>query len=81
MAQARPKIPDELNSLPNDKWEYIIDNYIKNEIDRQIAKMYYLDGIPQADIGAEVGYSRSAIKNKLPKLIKIIEKYQKVTKG
>ena len=42
--------------------------------------MYYLDGIPQSDIGAEVGYSRSAIKNKLPKLIKIIEKYQKVTK-
>lgn len=80
MAQARPKIPDELISLPNDKWEYIIDNYIKSEIDRTIAKMYYLDGIPQADIGAEVGYSRSAIKNKLPKLIKIIEKYQKVTK-
>ena len=46
---------------------------------RQIAKMYYLDGIPQADIGAEVGYSRSAIKKKLPKLLSIIEKYQNVT--
>ncbi|MBR2245656.1 MAG: hypothetical protein IKN65_00730 [Clostridia bacterium] len=79
MAQARPNITDELKSLPNDKWEYIIDNYIKNEIDRQIAKMYYLDGIPQADIGAEVGYSRSAIKKKLPKILNIIEKYQKVT--
>ena len=80
MAQARPRITEELESLPNDKWEYIIDNYIKNEIDRIIAKMYYLDGIPQADIGAEVGYSRSAIKKKLPKLLNIIEKYQKVTK-
>lgn len=79
MAQARPKITDELQSLPNNKWEYIIDNYIKNETDRQIAKMYYLDGIPQADIGAEVGYSRSAIKKKLPKLLSIIEKYQNVT--
>lgn len=79
MAQARPNITDELKSLPNDKWEYIIDNYIKNEIDRQIARMYYLDGIPQADIGAEVGYSRSAIKKKLPKILNIIEKYQKVT--
>lgn len=79
MAQARPKIKDELKSLPNDKWEYIIDNYIKSEIDRKIAKMYYLDGIPQADIGAEVGYSRSAIKKKLPKLIGIIEKYQNIT--
>lgn len=79
MAQARPNITDELKSLPNDKWEYIIDNYIKNEIDRQIAKMYYLDGIPQTDIGVEVGYSRSAIKKKLPKILNIIEKYQKVT--
>lgn len=79
MAQARPKITDELQSLPNNKWEYIIDNYIKNETDRQIAKMYYLDGIPQADIGAEVGYSRSAIKKKLPKLLNTIEKYQNVT--
>ena len=79
MAQARPKITDELRSLPNSKWEYIIDNYIKSEIDRQIAKMYYLDGIPQADIGAEVGYSRSAIKKKLPKLLNTIEKYQNVT--
>ena len=80
MAQARPKIPKDLLSIPNNKWEYIIDNYIKNDIDRQIAKMYYLDGIPQADIGAEVGYSRSAIKKKLPKILNIIEKYHKETK-
>ena len=79
MAQARPKIPDELKSLPNNKWNYIIDNYIKNETDRQIAKMYYLNGICQEDIGAELGYSRSTIKKKLPKLLNIIEKYQKVT--
>lgn len=80
MAQARPNINDNLKSLSNSEWEYIIDNYIKSEIDRKIAKMYYLDGIPQADIGAEVGYSRSAIKKKLPKLLNIIEKYHKVTK-
>ena len=80
MAKARPNITDELKSLPNNKWEYIIDNYIKDEKERQIAKMYYLDGIPQVDIGEELGYSRSAIKKKLPKLLNIIEKYQKVTK-
>jgi len=77
MTQARPKISDELKDLPNDKWEYIINNYIKSEIDRKIAKMYYLQGIPQQDIAEEVGYSRSAIKRKLPKILNIIEKYQK----
>lgn len=77
MAQARPKVPDELNKLSNPEWERIIDNYIKSDIDRAIAKMYYLDGICQADIGAELGYSRSTIKRRLPKILNIIEKYQK----
>ena len=77
MTQARPKLTTELKELPNDKWEYIIDNYIKSEIDRTIAKMYYLKGIPQQDIGIEVGYSRSTIKKRLPKILNIIEKYQK----
>lgn len=77
MTQARPKLTAELKELPNDKWEYIIDNYIKSDIDRKIAKMYYLQGIPQIEIGIEVGYSRSTIKKRLPKLLNIIEKYQK----
>lgn len=77
MAQSRPRIPDELNSLPNTTWEYIIDNYIKNEIDRKIARLYYLQGWTQVDVGAEVGYSQSSIKRKLPKLLNIIEKHSK----
>lgn len=77
MAQARPKVPDELATLPNNKWEQIIDNYIKSEDDRTMAKMYYLDGITQAEIAAELNYSRSTIKRRLPKILNIIEKYQK----
>lgn len=77
MAQSRPKLTDELYSLPNDKWEYIIDNYIKDEVERKIAKLYYLQGMTQVDVGAEVGYSQSSIKRKLPKIIKIIEKNSK----
>ena len=75
MAQARPKIPDELNSLPNERWNYIIDNYIKSEIDRKIAKLYYLQGWTQIDVAVEVGYSQSSIKRRLPKLLNIIEKH------
>ena len=77
MASARPQVDDELFSLSNADWEYIIDNYIKNEEDRTIAKMYYLDGIPQAEIGAELGYARSTIRDRLKKSIKIIEKNAK----
>jgi len=77
MATARPQVNDDLLALPNTDWEYIIDNYIKNEENRIIAKMYYLDGIPQADIGAELGYSRSTIRDRLKGIIKTIEKYAK----
>lgn len=77
MANARPIIDDELLNLPNSEWIYIIDNYIKNDTDRQMAKMYYLDGIPQIDIAEELGYSRSTIRDRLKKTIKIIEKYAK----
>ena len=78
MAQAKPQnISEDLKSLPNEKWEYIINNYIKSEIDRKIAKMYYLNGIPQCEIAEEVHYSRSTIKNRLPKILNIIEKNAK----
>ena len=77
MATARPKIDEYLIALPNTDWEYIIDNHIKNEEDRIIAKMYYLDGIPQADIGEELGYARSTIRDRLKRIIKTIEKYAK----
>lgn len=77
MAQSRPKIPDELNSLSNTQWENIINEYIKNDTDRKIAKLYYLDGLTQIEVGVEVGYSPSSIKRKLPKLLNIIEKHTK----
>lgn len=79
MAQSRPRIPDELNSLPNERWNYIIDNYIKSDIDRKIAKLYYLQGWTQIDVAVEVGYSQSSIKRRLPKLLNIIEKNSKWT--
>lgn len=72
--QGRPKVPKNLLEIPNSIWEHTIDEYIKSEIDRQIAKLYYLKGYAQQDVADEVGYSRSAIKHKLPKLLNIIEK-------
>ena len=52
---------------------------LKSEIDRKIAKLYYLQGWTQMQVGVEVGYSESTIKRKLPKLLNIIEKNSKWT--
>ena len=77
MASARPNINDDLLSLSNSEWIHIINEYIKNETDRQIAIDYYLNGKPQIDIAMELNYLRSCIRDRLYKIIKIIEKNAK----
>lgn len=77
MAQARPKVNEDLLSLSNSEWIHIIDEYIKDKVDRKIAKMYYIDGIPQEDIAMEVNYSRSTVRDRLYKILPIIEKNAK----
>lgn len=80
MSIARPNINNNLSNLSINDWLEIIDSYITSEIDRTIAKRYYIDGIPMIEIGAEVGYSRKGVSNRLKKIIKIIDKYaSKVT--
>ena len=77
MAQARPKVKEDLLELPNEQWLNIINNYIRSEEDRKIAVMYYINGIPQEDIGAELNLSRSTIRDRLYKVLAIIEKNAK----
>lgn len=74
MAQARPNLPKSLEDIPNSKWVKVINEYIKGNIDKIIATRYYIELVPQEDIASEVGYSRSAIKKKLPKLLDIIQR-------
>lgn len=77
MAQARPKVSDDLLDLSNETWLSIINNFIKSEENRKIAIMYYINGIPQQDIAIEMNYSRSTIRDRLYKIIKVIEKNAK----
>ena len=78
MASARPKINKDLLSLPRSEWLNIINEYIKDKDNRTIAIKYYLDGIPQEDIGAELNMARSTVRDRLYyEIIPIIEKYAK----
>ena len=78
MAQARPQISQDLLELSNSEWIHIIDEHVKGEENRKIARMYYLDGIPQEDIGAELNLARSTIRDRLyDKILPVIEKNAK----
>ena len=74
MAQARPKnVSKDLFELPNSKWEYIIDNFIKSEIDRKIAKLYNIETKTSKEVIKE-RYSK-AIYQIDPKTGEIIQKF------
>jgi len=73
MAKNRPQnLTEYLINLSISDWLKIINEYIKDENDREIAKLYYLDGYCQADIAEMYGYSRSCIRDRLQIILPII---------
>ena len=75
MARNRPKISEKLSDMSRKDWEYLIEQYIKDEIDRKITILYYLDGWCQEDIAATTELSRRTIITRLKKNLEIIMKH------
>lgn len=74
MAKARVRVSESLNRLLRSDWEIAISQAALGEEDTKIATRYLLDAIPQVDIGAEIGITRSAVAKRLPKIIDKIER-------
>ena len=75
MASNRPRISSKLQDMSRDDWEYLIDQYIKDETDRKITKLYYLDGWCQEDLAATTELSRKTIIAHLKKNLEILMKH------
>lgn len=63
--QARGQLPPELGGLLTSELAEAIEQANLGRIDEQIAWRYLIDRAAQADIGAEVGYERSAVSRRL----------------
>ena len=74
MAKARVRLPKSLGDLLRNDWEEVILQANLGIEDTQIAKLYLLDAIPQTDIGAKLGLTRSAISRRLPKILAKVER-------
>lgn len=72
MARNRVKLPTYLDTMARTDWEYRINQYIRNEEDRKIAVLYYLDGWCQEDIAATMDYCRKTIYKRLKEIEKRI---------
>lgn len=74
MARARVRVSESLDRLLRSDWEIVISQAALGEEDTKIATRYLLDAIPQVEIGAEIGITRSAVAKRLPKIIDKIER-------
>ena len=65
---ARGKMPPELARLRRDDRVEAIRSAGLGIMDTEIAMRYYIDRLPQADIGAIVGRDRSAVGRRISKI-------------
>jgi predicted DNA-binding protein YlxM (UPF0122 family) len=75
MASNRPRLSSVLKDMSRKDWEYLIEQYIKDEIDRKMTILYYLDGWCQEDIAATTDLSRKSVMTHLKKNLDIIMKH------
>lgn len=74
MARARVRAPISSACFTRSEWEKIIKEAALGVEDTKIAEMYLLDAIPQVEIGAEIGITRSAVSKRLPGIVEKIER-------
>lgn len=77
MARARVRASTSRSDFTNSELEMVIREAPLGIEDTRIAEMYLLNLIPQVEIGAELGLSRSAISKRLPCIIDKIERTAK----
>lgn len=74
MAQARARIGEDLHDLLRSDFEEVIEQANLGCENTIIAKRYLLDAIPQIEIAVELGYERSTISKRIPKIVQKIER-------
>ena len=62
-ARARVKLPPELAKLTTSQFNKAIDEANLGVVDALIARRYFLDKMPQADVAAELDVTRVTVTN------------------
>lgn len=68
MAAARLRLPVGFELLLRSELEAVINETILSKEDRYIAKLYFLEEVPQIDIAAELNLSRCAVTGRINKI-------------
>lgn len=68
--RARGKLPPELDNLTRNGIEAVIYQANLGQEDTKIARLYYLDKIPQVDVAAELYLGRATVQRRLPGIVR-----------
>lgn len=74
---ARVRLPEQLGSLLRSEMEKAIEEANLGNSDNLIARRYLIEQIPQVDIAAELGCSRSTICARVPHILQRVEETAK----
>ena len=67
--QARCKLPPELGGLMRRDMETVIYQSNLGREDAKIAKLYFVDKLPQVDIATELYLGRATVQRRLPGIV------------
>lgn len=80
MPCCRVVLPESLEPLLKSEMENCIDQANLGRDDSLIARRYLIDQWPQIDIAAELGWARSTVSKRIPRIMRKVERAaQKLT--
>lgn len=70
MSAARIRLPENLEDLLLHEMEDCIEQANLGQIDTLIARRYLISQLPQIEIAAELGWTRSTVSQHIPRIIR-----------
>lgn len=74
MASCRVVLPETLEPLLKREMEACIDQANLGRDDTVIARRYLIDQWPQIEIAAELGWGRSTVSERIPRILRKVER-------
>lgn len=65
---ARGKLPPELDGLVRSEMERVIHEANIGRENEKLARLYYIDRLPQEDVAAELFLGRATVQRRLPEI-------------
>lgn len=72
--RARMMLPPELERMTRQGMETVIREANLGREDTQIAKLYYVDKLPQVDVATELYLGRATVQRRLPEIMRKMQR-------